>query len=1306
MSNTEYAMITLPLFIMLLSLASSAPSTSWPCSQVFDTCPDNGLLMALGPLRSPDFSLVFPDPLLQLPSLTQTSSVSLSAWFQTSCAKNSCLDTPSINITISSSYPNLLSIVYSFVPSSSPTDSTPSLSLCVTYQSCSSNYTIKSRYNVWTLFSVSVQTRITGVAFQVWSNETAITGSVSGLCVNPVQIEPGSKTFMASQSANAQPSIFNLRIFDRAITQSDLTNLIKVVPGPSRFSSYSSMNDWRLPLAVNDSRLQYQNPNSVYGALIASGPIIPTRSVKIATLDRISLSYFWLQFRLRIGYSQPFSSDVAIPIISLHSDSGAFIILWWVKQSSSSNGGTASKVIMVAGLSTTDPVCPNSSGGSTSGEIAISQSSSSFSTINIASIPKEKGPNLQMTVFTDSSSATTQVDLTKMGFSPFTSGAVWSWRPYTQCHMSVPSEPFRLTVESVRLKNESTLASTWNNEKISALDSSDVCTIGSNNDSSLFPGPACSNHGTYTTNTGQCSCNVDRAQPDCRKCASTFQVTPTWLDSYASCTCSVGQQLNSTICTPCVPGYYSNMSNSICKPCDPGQFANLPRAEKCLKCPQGTVSLSGQSVCQTCGPGKFARVSRCLDCQAGTASNMSSSSQCPACAAGKFSNSTGRLACDFCKPGTYIDVTGSTQCVSCAAGTYAQDIAATTCLPCAPGSISSDGQTNCTICNPGKYEQSNKCLDCLPGRFSLGNETGCSLCAAGSVSSSGSKACTACSAGTFSNVSVCVGCPFGTVSQDSSTICNACTIGSVPNVLQTNCSVCGSGKYQEINNCFSCLPGRFSSSNATSCSLCPLGSVSAGGSKSCTACRPGTWANASACVDCPPGSTSQESSLSCHSCAAGTYTNLNKSLCLPCNPGKYSGPGSIECSSCENGTASGPGQGSCRSCLPGTYSITTDCVTCPNGYYSANAQSVRCDKCLPGTNPDPSRTQCTDCRMGTFSADGGLCSFCPTGRFSNVSKATGCYQCQIGYAAQKGQSSCIKCKPGTAPDRDSELCKACDPGKFSDASSVGVCAPCPPGYYTTDQGQSQCIACSMGRYSNTTGLSTPCFSCTRTSFSDIEGSKECKPCQMHSSVFGNSSVNLQSSAAISQDNCFCDTSFFHNETADSSGFQCDACLAGFVCDTPGTREPLTVKAGYYRDITVDKYLALKCDPEEACLSSTGDTTKCKALYEGYRCSSCIRSLSYRQNQQCRPCGNNALGVTLMVLLFFAFCIVFLAVARPSPAPLTAVGMLLSNIQIIVVFATALTDHWTPEIKTLWQMFSIFNFNLELFRPECALPMDL
>eukprot|EP00474_Spongospora_subterranea_P002087 CRZ02545.1 hypothetical protein [Spongospora subterranea] len=49
-----------------------------------------------------------------------------------------------------------------------------------------------------------------------------------------------------------------------------------------------------------------------------------------------------------------------------------------------------------------------------------------------------------MTVFTDSSSATTQVDLTKMGFSPFTSGAVWSWRPYTQCHMSVPSEPFRL----------------------------------------------------------------------------------------------------------------------------------------------------------------------------------------------------------------------------------------------------------------------------------------------------------------------------------------------------------------------------------------------------------------------------------------------------------------------------------------------------------------------------------------------------------------------------------------------------------------------------------------------------------------------------------------------------------------------------------------------------------------------------------------------------------------------------------------------------------------------------------------------
>ena len=182
--------------------------------------------------------------------------------------------------------------------------------------------------------------------------------------------------------------------------------------------------------------------------------------------------------------------------------------------------------------------------------------------------------------------------------------------------------------------------------------------------------------------------------------------------------CGTGNFLNSSRCSPCLPGTYRTSIT--------GTNLNATAGTACLACPSGTVSLGASE-----------------DCICKEGYEVSGGVACAACGVGTFKGFNGSGACSPCQAGTYLNVTGGTACVSCPARTV-PSAGASRCFPCPSGSFSNSLGQLCVSCPEGSAssEGSASINDCTCSSSRTGLECLFNVSGRGSQSNSKSSAIT------------------------------------------------------------------------------------------------------------------------------------------------------------------------------------------------------------------------------------------------------------------------------------------------------------------------------------------------------------------------------------------------------------------------------------------------------------------------------------------------------------------------------------------------------------------------------------
>ncbi len=284
--------------------------------------------------------------------------------------------------------------------------------------------------------------------------------------------------------------------------------------------------------------------------------------------------------------------------------------------------------------------------------------------------------------------------------------------------------------------------------------------------------------------------------------------------------------------------------------------------------------------------------------------------------------------------------------------------------------------------------------------------------------------------------------------------CNACNEGTAKNSL-------------DYNGCSGCAPGTYATWG------CGIGQDvrHCTGATVCTACPSGTFSAAASAICCPRGSYATGGFRSDGECCSGSGTAR---ACVQCPPGLTTPPG--------NPILPGPSGCSGRSCGAGSGYSAGGCELCPLGAYAAaddplfvGTPLASCYQCPAGTSSNVTgATECTPCPVGFYSYLGApTCTACPKGYSTPTASGTSITSCSI-------------CAPGFAPSFAGGAvsvltCTAiCAAGYFAPQGAV-QCLPCPPGTYSLAASAS-CTLCPAGVYGSSSGLDSPaCTSpCTST----------------------------------------------------------------------------------------------------------------------------------------------------------------------------------------------------------------------------------
>jgi len=644
------------------------------------------------------------------------------------------------------------------------------------------------------------------------------------------------------------------------------------------------------------------------------------------------------------------------------------------------------------------------------------------------------------------------------------------------------------------------------------------------------------------------------------------------LGATASSTCTVcpagkySATAGQAACAVCGAGYVQqNAGKASCMPCRPGSYAPSAGATECTYCKRGFYV------------GNYAATECISECPEGTSSNVGSS---------------GLGNCTLCPTGKYSALkTGFTNCTSCIAGKYSSAIGAKkkkTCKKCGRGKYSSSGSAACSSCPGGSYNNDKgmaACDPCPAGRYSHAGSKRCYRCEVGTYSKAGAALCLECEAGKYAKEKFgsrvkyiwpfqkrvakyaggnCTACPAARYSSDAgSSRCIRCEVGKYSSASSLYCKGCEAGKYAKkkfgkrtkgdwpnekevpkyagADACTKCPAAKHSYIGSSQCVRCAVGKYSSAGSASCEECEAGKYARkkfgkrtkgdwpnekevakyagADACTECPAAKHSPIGSSKCTRCAIGKYATAGSPSCEECEAGKYSKKkfgkrtkgnwpnekevpkyaGADACTACPSGRSSDTdtGAGSCEACAAGKNNGAEGglCTDCEAGRYTDMSGMASCELCPQGKASAAGSTECGDCQPGKYVTGTGqaTCSDCEAGRYADKTGMDACEICPDGTASAAGQSECGPCPAGSYSAAGDSICDFCTVGKYRD-DSMDDCQDCLAGSFV-DQltGASSCTKCQRGTYA--TGTVVSCTACPAGAVLDsIEGAVSCTIC--------------------------------------------------------------------------------------------------------------------------------------------------------------------------------------------------------------------
>jgi hypothetical protein len=199
-------------------------------------------------------------------------------------------------------------------------------------------------------------------------------------------------------------------------------------------------------------------------------------------------------------------------------------------------------------------------------------------------------------------------------------------------------------------------------------------------------------------------------------------------------------------CLDCPGGKFSDGDQHTCQSRTPSPTPQLCRENMykwvslatyhvyCLGCPEGKFSPGGQveecegsttattpvateapttPVATSCDAGKYRFMVDgtllCVDCPAGTYSDIVDTQSCHTCPRGKHSASYGHTVCDSCEAGKFgVHAGAFNVCVDCPRGKYGDQVGDSACATCPAGLLAlQSGSSNCTACPTGQHTGSS-----------------------------------------------------------------------------------------------------------------------------------------------------------------------------------------------------------------------------------------------------------------------------------------------------------------------------------------------------------------------------------------------------------------------------------------------------------------------------------------------------------------------------------------------------------------------------------------------------------------------
>jgi hypothetical protein len=183
---------------------------------------------------------------------------------------------------------------------------------------------------------------------------------------------------------------------------------------------------------------------------------------------------------------------------------------------------------------------------------------------------------------------------------------------------------------------------------------------------------------------------------------------------------------------------------------------------------------------------------------------------------------------------------------------------------------------------------------------------------------------------------------------------------------------------------------------------------------------------------------------------------------------------------------------------------------------------------------------------------------------------------------------------------------------------------------------------------------------------------------------------------------------------------CSVCLSGFYGNPPSKNcqscpqdnqalqcpENSTipfVKSGFFRSLS-DPGTVFVCIPSQACIA-TGYAlaTTCSTGYSGYLCGECEVNF-YRSDKVCRQCPSIAIQVLSWTGGIVLILVLLVRIFNYNLTLSSDIRILLQFIQLVALYPN-ISSKWPTAVLQILRLFSISNFDIEFFAPECAVRLS-